>query len=273
MPIGDSDLQATKNADLVQAFVQRELISQAVVMPSISDKSMFAVKGTEAVSFPRAGSFTVENRASAVEATKQNVTYAKDQILLDQRATISWQVDPMDDLESMIDVRLDLAGRAARSHAKYFDEQVIAGFEADSAATTTAGAISKDIILEMRQELLEAEANEDALTLLVGPGAEAALLNIAEFVRADHYGSSAIPSGRLGSLYGVDVKRSSQITNPLSYYMYDKDGYGFAWQKGLSMDGRKAPELGVGATLEVMDGKWGSAKLQNGLLLRKDNNV
>ena len=34
-----------------------------------------------------------------------------------------------------------------------FDNLVIAGLEADATATTTVGAISKDIVLEMREAL------------------------------------------------------------------------------------------------------------------------
>ena len=142
---------------------------------------------------------------------------------------------------------------------------------ADSAATTTVGAISKDVVLEMRESLLSSEANPDALTLLVGPDSERALLNIAEFIRADHYGSSAIPSGKLGSLYGVDVKMSTQIAAS-TFYMYDKDGYAFAFQKGLAMGSRPAPEYGSTAELKVMDAKYGVGKLQNGALLLKDAN-
>ena len=270
MPIGNTDLLATKN-DLIVSLVQKELISKAVVMPSIMDASAFAGKGSKRIEIPRAGSFTVENRASTVDASLANVTYAVDALDLDQRSTISWKVDPMDEVESAVEVEADLAQRAARAHAKNFDTQVINGLEADSTAIATLGAISKDIVLEMREDLLTAEANPDALTLLVGPDSERTLLGIAEFVEADKYGSSSIPSGVLGRLYGVEVRMSTQI-GAQTYYMYDKEGYAFAFQKGLAMDERKAPELGTGAMLKTMDAKWGHAQLQNGALLVKDGN-
>ena len=270
MPIGNPDLLATKN-DLIVSLVQRELISSAVVMPSIRDASAFAGKGSKSIAIPRAGSFAVSDRASTVQASLENVTYATDAMSLDQMSTVSWLVDPQDEIESSVAVEADLASRAAKAHAKNFDTLVIAGLEADAAATGTAGAITKDIVLEMREGLLTAEANPAQLSLLVGPDSEHALLNIAEFVEADKYGSSAIPTGVLGRLYGVEVRMSTQIAAS-TYYMYDKDGYGFAFQKSLAMDSRKAPEYGSGAELKVMDAKWGHAKLQNGLLLRKDAN-
>ena len=154
---------------------------------------------------------------------------------------------------------------------KNFDTLVIAGLEADSTATTTVGAITKDIVLEMRETLLTAEADPNQLTLLVGPDSESTLLGISEFVEADKYGSSAIPTGVLGRLYGVEVRMSTQIAAS-TFYMYDKDGYGFAIQRSLNMGERDAPEYGSTAVLKTMDIKWGHDQLQNGALLVKDNN-
>ena len=270
MPIGNTDLAATKN-DLIIEAVQRELIARAVLMPSIADYSAFAGKGSRSIAVPRAGSFAVEDRATTAQATLANVTYATDSITLDQMSTVSWVVDPQDEIESSVDVEMDLAARAARAHARNFDNLVIAGLEADATATATAGAITKDIILEMRETLLSAEADPSQLSLVVGPDSEAALLGIAEFVEPDRYGSAVIPSGVLGRLYGVEV-RVSTLVGASTYYMYDRDGYGFAIQQQPNIGERAAPEYGSRAVLRTMDMKWGHDQLQNGVLLVKDAN-
>lgn len=271
MPIGNTDLVATKN-DLIISRVQRELISKAVVMPSISDFSAFAGKGMKSIEVPRAGSFSVENRATTVEATLANVTYATDAIQLNRRDVVAWVVDADDEVESTVALEADLAGRAARAHAKNFDTQVIAGLEADSTATTTVGAITKDIFLEMRETLLSAEADPSQLTFLCGPDSESTLLSIAEFTEADKYGSAVVPSGVLGRLYGVEVRMSTQI-GATTFYMYDKDGYGFAIQRQPNMGSVPNPLLGSTATVKALDMKWGHDQLQGGALLVKDNNV
>lgn len=268
--ISNTDLTATKNA-LIVSLVQRELISKAVVMPTVRDASMFAGKGSKSISVPRGTSMAVEDRATGAQAALVDVVYAVDPIVLDQMSTVSWIVDPQDEIESSVDVQSDLIGRSARAHAKNFDTKVIAGIEAAATATTTAGAITKAIFLEMRQALLVAEANLNQLTFLCGPSSETILLGISEFVNADVYGSAVIPNGVIGKLYGVSVVVSSQIAAN-TFYMYDKDGYGFAFQKGMQTDERKAPEYGSGALLRVVDAKWGHAKLENGALLYKDNN-
>lgn len=268
--IGNTQLSSTKQ-DLIAALVQRELISAAVVKPSIRDVSQFAVKGAKTIAFPRAGSFTVEDRATTAQASLVTVTYATDQLTVDRMATVSWIVDPQDELESAINVEADLVARAARALGKDFDTQVIAGLESSASATTTAGAISKSIFLEMRQLLLAQNADPNSLYFLCGPDSEAVLLGITEFVDANTYGSARIPSGVLGMLYGVKVIMSTQIAAN-TFYMYDSEGYCYGFQKDVSMGERPAPEYGVGALLRTMDAKWGHKALQNSVLLKKDNN-
>jgi hypothetical protein len=268
--INDTALAATKNA-LIIALVQRELIAKGVIMPSLTDGSVYAVKGSKSLGVPRGSSMTVEDRATGVQAANVSVTYATDTITLDQMSTVAWIIDPQDEVESAIDVESDVAGRAARAHAKNFDAKVLVGLEAASVATTTAGAISKSIFLEMRQKLLTANADPSQLTFLCGPDSEANLLAISEFVQQYSVGNSAIPTGVIGSLYGVQIKMSTQIATN-AFYMYDKAGYGFAIQKQLAIGEREAPEYGTGAKLRVMDMKWGHAVLENSLLVFKDNN-
>lgn len=271
MPIGNTDLTATKNA-LIVSLVQRELIAKSVLMSgALKDASAFAVKGAKSISVPRHTSFSVEDRATTVQATLANITFAVDTIVLDQMSTVSYLVDPQDGIESAVDVEAEAAAAAGRAHAKNFDELIIAGLEADSTATTTAGAISKAIFLEMRQLLLTAQADPQQLVFLCGPDSEAVLLGISEFVDASVYGSAVIPSGVLGRLYGVEVRMSTQVAAN-RFYMFDKEGYGFAIQQALNMGERAAPEYGSKAVLKTVDMKWGHDKLLNGAVLRKDNN-
>jgi len=270
MPIGNTDLTATKNA-LIVGLVQRELIAKAVVMSALKDASAYAVKGAKSISVPRHGSFTVEDRATTVQANLANITFAVDTIVLDQMSTVSYLIDPQDSIESAVAVEAEAAASAARAHATNFDTLVIAGLETASTATTTAGAISKAIFLEMRQLLLTAQADPSNLVFLCGPDSEAVMLGISEFVEAQIYGSAVIPSGVLGRLYGVEVRMSTLVAAN-RFYMFDKDSYGFAVQQQLQMGERPAPEYGSGAVLKTLDMKWGHAKLLNGALLRKDNN-
>jgi nucleoid DNA-binding protein len=276
---GDAALQATK-AEIIAAMVQKELISQSVLASTIMDVSRFAVKGAETVSFPKAGSFTVENRASGAQATIQNLTFAKDTMTLGFRATVSWLIDPMDELESVIDVDAEYALRAARSHAVYLDNQIIAELETVGDTTTTAGNISDAVILEMRAKILNQKADRRLLRLAISPDQEAIMLGINKFVTADNYGTSIVPSGALGTIYGIPVFITPELDTQ-QYFLYEQEGIAMAFQRGPMLDERKAPEYGAGAMLKTLDQKFGVKGMllgQQGVgatespLVVKDNN-
>lgn len=260
----DTELGPTKQ-EVISETVQRQLISEAILMTSIVNLSAFARKGAESVSFPKGGAFTVNNRASGAEAVQQVFNYTKDTMLLDNRATISWVVDPFDEIESVIAVQQDLIGRATKGHAVDVDVKIIAELETVGVATATASVnITDDIILEMREALLRRKANRRAITLAVAPENESSILQITKFVSAQDYGGSAmVPSGSLGLIYGMPVLITPELDAD-EYFMYDADGCGIAFQRAPMLDDRKAPEFGAGAKLFTLDQKYGVKGLQIG---------
>jgi len=279
---GDTELSATKQ-EVISERVQRQLISESALLDTLVDLSAFAVKGASSVSFPKGGDFTVNNRASGTEAVQQVFNYTKDTMLLDERATISWVVDPMDEIESVIAVQQDLIGRATRGHAEDVDQKIKAELEIVGVATATASVTITDaIILEMREAILRRKGNRKAIRLAVAPERESDILGITKFVSAQDYGGGAmIPSGTLGLIYGMPII-ITPVLDADEYYMYDKDGCGIAFQRGAMLDSRKAPEFGAGAQLFTLDQKYGVKGLQLGqqgvggaesALVVKDNNA
>lgn len=263
--IGDTELSATKQ-EVITEIAQRALIEKSVLMKTYRDFSNRAVKGASSVSIPKNTSlFTVENRASETAGSNQEVAFGKDTMALDVRAHIQWVVDTDDEVESTLEVQRELIDRASREHAIDFDERAIVKMEAAAIATTTAAAaITQDIVLEMRAVLLRNKAMMDDLWLTVDPTNEANLLQIDPFVSAEKYGQAIIPSGVLGTLYGVKV----QVTSALDadeYFMHERDGFGFALQRGPSFDEAPKPEFGVGAKLNVLAQKYGQKALQIGV--------
>lgn len=258
---GNTELTATKN-DLIVELVQRELISKAVLAPTIMDVSRFCKKGAESIAFPKAGSFTVENRASGVQATKRVLTFAKDTLTLNVRATVSYLVDAMDEIESIVDVEGEYAIRAASAHAVYLEDQIIATLSSIAFKDTDCtGDITDAGILSMRKTLLNHKANRNGLSLAISADQEAVMLGIEKFVSAFQVGASKIPSGALGAIYGVPVYISTELATQ-EYYMYDAEGLCLGFQKGPMLDGRPAPEYGAGSLLKTLDQKYGVSGLQ-----------
>lgn len=276
---GDTELGATKQ-DLIASLVQRELEAKAKIFPTITDVSQFAVKGAQSISFPKLTSFSVINRASGAAGDAAALTASVDQLDLDQRAYVAWLIDSADAVQTTIDSQMEFAKRAASAHGRNVDTQIITELETVGVATTTAGTITKEIILEMRESLLVNEANIDTMSLLIGPDSESAMLAINEFVRADAYGRSNIPSGVIGFVYGVQILVST-LVGASTYYMYDKEGCAIGFQQGPQMSNQKANEYGANAERWAMDqlfgvkgmhlGEKGVGATQSALVV-KDNN-
>lgn len=259
---GDTQLGPTK-MELISEIAQRALISNSVLAGSVRDVSQFARKGVDQISFPKNSTlFTVENRASAAAATIQDVDFLKDTLALDQNAIIAWLIDSHDEMESSLDVQREYIERAAREHAADVDRKIIAEMESFGIPTTTAGAaITQDIVLEMRQVLLQNKANPRNLWLAVSPANEANLLKIDPFVSAEKYGRAIIPTGVLGTLYGVNVVMTPELDGD-EYFMYESEGFALGFQMRPTFDEDKRPEYGAGAMLQVLDQKYGVKALQ-----------
>lgn len=258
---GSAALLATKQ-DLIAALVQRELIASSILSPTILDVSRFAVKGAKTIAFPKAGSFTVEDRASTVQATIQNLTFANDQLALDRMATVSWLIDPQDELESVLDVDAEYAVRAARALGQDLDVQIVAQLEAAGVPTATVAAnITDAVILEMRSALLRRKANPRMLRLSISPEQEAAMLAINKFTLVEQYGAQIVASGALGFIYGMPVFVTPTI-GASSYYMYENEGCALGFQRGPTMGERNAPEYGATAMLKTLDQKFGVKAMQ-----------
>lgn len=276
---GNTELSSVKEA-AISALVQKELISASILASNVYDVSGFCRQGASTISFPKAGSFSVEDRASAAQATIQSITFAKDTLSLGFMATVAWTIDPQDALETPVDVESEYAKRAARAHGLYVDQKLILELESAGVATTTAGNISDAVILEMRAALLSRKANARNLRLALSPAQEAVLLGINKYTLAQDYGRSVIPEGVLSQVYGIPVLVTPELGSN-QYFMYDVEGIALGFQRGPMIDQRQAPEYGAGAILKVMDQKFGVKALevnQQGVgvsesaLIVKDNN-
>lgn len=277
---GNAALLATKQ-DIISALVQKELTSKAVLAGTVLDVSRFAVKGAKTIAFPKAGSFTVEDRASGAQATIQNLTFANDQLSLDKMATVSWLIDPQDALESVLDVDAEYAVRAAAAHAVYLDQQIKSQLETAGVATATiAATITDAVILEMRSALLRRKGDARKLRLAISPEQEAGMLAINKFTLVEQYGQAVVQSGAFGFIYGIPVFVTPEIDAD-EYYMYEEEGICLGFQRGPTMGERGAPEYGATAMLKTLDQKFGVKALlinQQGVgaaesaLIVKDNN-
>lgn len=259
---GNTQLAVTK-ADIISEMVQRELKYQAKLNgTTTTDVSMFAVKGAKTISFPRFGSLAVENRASAAAGTIQDITAAVDTLPLNYRAYVSWLIDSTDEFQSKVEVTQEYVKRAASAHARQLDEAVLAVLDASSGYQQTAG-IDKTKILNARKWLLKNQADLSQCFIVVNPDDEALLLAINEFVAADVYGSSNIPNGVIGKIFGMNVMVHTKPDLAKSY-IYSKEAIAFGLQMAPNYAEQDAIEYGTTSKRAAVDQLYGHKALQLG---------
>jgi len=278
---GNTELLATKQ-DLIAARVQREIQFRAKLAPFFMDVSQYAVKGAQSISFPKLTSFTAPDRASGVLGVPQALTASVDKLDLNHRPYCSWLVDANDEVQSTLNFQLEAAARAASAHGRRFDTEVITEMETVGIATTTAGAFSYAISLEMRDAYLNNEGDMDMAAWVVSGDSETTLLNIDEYKRQDVYGpNGAIRAGQIGTLFGAPVIRHNAL-GATTFYLAGKEGLVYGFQRSPQLASENAIGYGTTAQLWAMDQLFGVKGVQLGegtaagtesALIIKDGNV
>lgn len=261
---GDTEAAAVKMT-LIAAIVQRELQAAAKLMPTFRDVSSFAEAGLDNISFPKATSFTVEKKLSGQKASAQALTYSVDTLPLDQEAVVQWIIEKKQTLQARVNLEIDAAGRAASAHGRTVDIDLIAAIDAGRKTAndvTFSSALTLANINEMRKTLKIENWPETDLTLALHPAQEEDMLNIANFINADQYGSrEALLQGEIGRVFGVRVVVSNLLTEDESF-MYHKDSTAIGFQSAPDFDSQKDLEnLGMRFSLDQL---YGIKVLQSG---------
>lgn len=258
--IANTQMAPTK-MDLIVAMAQRELKASAQLAGFFSDKSAFAVKGSKSVSFPKLTSFTAQDRASGVAGAEQVVSASVDQLLLNKNKQVLWVIDPADEIQSTLNWELETVKLAASAHGRQFDRDLVDAAMSAAKLVSTTGNITRDLVLEMIEYLAKNFARKDQIALFISPAQKTAMLKISEFTQAQIFGNAVIPTGTIGSVYGVPVVEAP-ILNDAEFFMADKDGLAYALQKAPAYDEQKAIEYGAGAMKRTLDQLYGVKALQ-----------
>lgn len=261
---GNTELGATKN-DLIISLVQKELAFRSQLLDKVTDFSSYVGKGMKSIKVPKLDSFTVVDRASAAAGAATVLTSGEDTIDLDKNAFVSWLVDSSDEVQSSMNVQLENIMRATQAHARYIDSQIIAVLDAAAGLDIGAAPLTTALILNAREELIKNFADMSQVFMAVGPDQEKVLLGLSEFSRADYYGTSNIPNGVIGRVYGMPVIVHQGISTGKAYF-WEKSGVGFARQLKPSLAEQPEIEYGSSAKRVVLDQLFGVAGLQLGQL-------
>jgi hypothetical protein len=254
--IGNTQVTATKAA-AIAAVVQKELKFQAKLLSFVTDVSAFCGKGMKSIAFPKLTSFTAVDRASGAAGDATVLTSSVDTLNLDISAYIAWLIDSQDEVQSTLNYSLEAAKRAASGLARFVDEKIIAQIFSEGEETATAANdITKAVILEMRQKYLKQNGDLSEAVLLISPYQETKMLLISEFSQAQIFGSSVIPSGQIGSVYGMPVVVHNGLTD-YQYALVGKSGVAIGFQTAPMMSEQGANEYGASSKRVAVDQLFG----------------
>ena len=131
--IGVSETSATamaRVADFAQLYLQQE----SKLMPTVSDFSYLANKGTSSIRLPRSGGFTVGDKGENTSVDSQVITFAADTISLDQHRVVQFLLEDISDQQSMLQVTSEAVMRASKDMAKDVDDKIIVELKLASAS-------------------------------------------------------------------------------------------------------------------------------------------
>ena len=233
--IGLTEVSAT-SVQVVASIVQDVLKQEAKLLPTIMDYSAFAAKGASMVKVPRRTQFAAADKAENTALTAQELTFAVDSISLDKNKAIYAALERIAEMQATPNVEAEIIMEMAKELALQVDKDIYTELLLASAAAPDhriafAGAtLAQTDLLEARRLLNVQNVPMDNRFLAIAPDEEKALLSIADFVRADAYGSAGgLINGEIGRLYGMVVVMSNVVTAGLPI-VYHKSCVGFAQQ-------------------------------------------
>ena len=264
--MGKTEVDATIE-EIVSAAIQQQLIQEAKLMPLV--QNFDAPAGMDRIKIPRAGDFTVDTKAENTAVTPQVLTYATDDLDLDQYKVIQVLLEDNAELQAKPDVVSDIIGRMGRQLALDVDSYIVTQLEATSSAAPdhrvaydNATSLGKADLLTARELLHIQNVPFNQCYIGVSPASEADLLAIDDFVHADKYGSAeGLRNGEIGRLYGAPVIMSN-VFDTAKTMVWHPSHVGFAMQKNPSFETDR--QLDKLATLYSICNLYGAITMDSG---------
>lgn len=268
---------------IILSMVQEQLLSQAVVRPTVMDMSDRATKGVKEIEIPKFasafGAPDVQNPDGATPVAFKTVDLAVDNLPLDQWKNLPYRISDRISIQNKVELEAEMASSAGKEMAIDLDNYVISKLrEAStanpdhqidldgSAVSGAASAITLPGINEARALLKKANVTDldGGMVLLVSVEQEKAMLNIQNFIHANEYGArEALLNGEIGRVYGMRVVVSNLLADNEAF-AYHRSAVAFAAQKEVSFERQRSDvtlqsweyafSVGYGATI-MDDGK------------------
>jgi hypothetical protein len=264
---GKTEIDAVSQ-EIVASIIQEELIQSAILLPTITDYSAFAVKGSDKVKIPKAGSFTAVLKAENVAASAEALTFSTDDIALDLHYNVQALIEDIADIQANVPLMDEYIRRMAKAIAlkvdeEIYDELVLASVAAPDHKIDWANAptdtVTKGDFVTAKKLLKQANVPmlSNELFFLINPKRESEILLLADFVDADKWiegSANAKLNGMIGRAYGFNILVSN-LVNDDEVVFYHKSAVGYATQMAPRLQSDKdLPNLAQRLALDMLFG-------------------
>lgn len=226
--------------EAIRSIVQENFYKMARLAPTIRNESASVAPGSLSVDFPIISKATMSDKTLGVDLSDDAFTLTADRLLLNKNKAIYTTVEDRSELQSVP----NLGAAIVEQFAKAWVEQLEADAYTEMSLVSTAAPdhliplddgiadlITQGQILEARKLLQDQNLPASDRFLALSPKQEKAMLSIADFVRADSYGSAGgLINGEVGRLYGMAVVVSTTVPEDESL-CYHRDHATWAMQQ------------------------------------------
>lgn len=250
----------TEISNIAQMYLQKE----STMIGKVLDFSNLVTKGSKAVNIPRSGGFTVGSKTEGTALSAQAITYSADSIALTYHRAVQFLNEDIAEMQSAVNVTNDMILKATKDLAYDLDVKIITDLLAGASSTapdhqilfidTATDVIAKGDILAGRKLLIDKNVNVKECYIGVGSEKEAEMLNLADFIQAERYGSAMpIQNGEFGKIYGMTVVVHPTFADKMG--IWHPSALGFALQQGITYDSQKdLANLGMRHSLSYLAG-------------------
>lgn len=211
---GVTEITAASLAD-ISSIMQSYLQQASLLVPSVTDYSQFAVKGAKSVAVPRAGGFTVGDKAENTAVDAQISAVSADTISFTKHKVVQFLVEEIAENQAKVALIQEYLMRAAKDLGRQIDKDIIVELKLASAAApdhqivfidTATDVMARGDVLAAKKLLETQHVPFNECYIGVGPEKYNELLNISDFIDASKFGSNMpIEKGVIGMIYGAKV--------------------------------------------------------------------
>jgi len=231
--------------DVVSQYVQMYLKNNAVILPTVLDRTSDVVVGAKQVEIGRAGALSVgaETKAANTPYTGQTLTWVTDDLLLNLHKGVYVELENIANIQSVVDQEAAILERATEDLTFKLEQELYTAMKAVSAATPdhrvafkSGTTLSLEDITNARKLLNIAKVPMTERFMLINPEQEEDLLNLDNFRSAEKYGSNTIlMTGEIGTIFGFRVLMSNAVTAD-EVLFYHRTHCAFARQVGMTWE-------------------------------------